>query len=800
MKTHLVLTLMATSVASASFASKDKVTTSPTDSIVIDIEEVIIVATPKENSRLRQQSLSSTSFSQQDMRNRSIASVKGLSALAPNLFLPDYGSKLNTPIYIRGIGTRTNTPAVGMYVDNMPVLDKASFDFNFSEIERVDVLRGPQSTLYGRNAMGGLIRIFTKSPFNYQGTDVRLSAATYHQYKASATHYHRISEKFAFTGSVFYDHQGGFYKNTARDNEWVDKSDEWGTRLRAIYLPSSDLKLDLTLSYEHLKMGAFPYVYFGLADATATDPRADKIGSVSYNHKSDYRRDLLTSGLNLEWNTSGFIFNSVTGFQLLGDKMNMDQDFTEANTYTILQKQRNKTLSQELIFKSKPQRRWQWTTGASLFYQWATTEAPVTFQENAISSLIERGMNTAFAGMTGGALTATIDTRPFHLYGTYKTPTLNTALFHQSTYRLVGGLSATIGLRLDYEKVKMDYNTGTDVAFSFHAAGYTATPYTASVGFKNVQSNDYFQFLPKFSLQYDWENKNNVYATVSRGYRSGGYNYQQFSSPIQSELTRAIMTTLKADAQLNDATIFPRIAAVLPRLPITAAYTDADLNLRYDPEYSWNYEVGTHLNFFRQRLTADISAFLMQTRNQQISRFAESGLGRITENTGKSRSYGVEVATRAQVTGALSLYANYGYTHATFTHYEVESGRNAATKVVTSYNGKYVPFIPRHTVSVGAQYVFELRNSFLDNIAVDASYKGAGRIYWDEANTRTTSQGFYGLLNGRVSFNKAGHQVALWINNALDKKYKEFFFTSLGNNFGQMGKPMQMGIDLRFQF
>ena len=85
-----------------------------------------------------------------------------------------------------------NTPAIGLYVDNIPYIDKSAFDFNYSDIERIDVLRGPQGTLYGRNTMGGLIKVHTKSPFTYQGTDIRMGAATYNDYNVSLTHYHRI--------------------------------------------------------------------------------------------------------------------------------------------------------------------------------------------------------------------------------------------------------------------------------------------------------------------------------------------------------------------------------------------------------------------------------------------------------------------------------------------------------------------------------------------------------------------------------------------------------------------------------
>lgn len=139
---------------------------------MIDVEEIVVIAAPKENRKLREQPTAVTMLSQQDMQANQVNSIKSLTALVPNIFIPDYGSKLTSAIYIRGIGSRINTPSVGLYVDNVPYIDKSAFDFNYADIERIDVLRGPQGTLYGRNTMGGLIKVHTKSPFSYQGTDL----------------------------------------------------------------------------------------------------------------------------------------------------------------------------------------------------------------------------------------------------------------------------------------------------------------------------------------------------------------------------------------------------------------------------------------------------------------------------------------------------------------------------------------------------------------------------------------------------------------------------------------------------
>ncbi len=87
------------------------------------------------------------------LKQHNVVSVKDLVGFVPNLFMPEYGSKLTSPLYIRGIGSKINAPSVGLYVDGIPYFEKSSFDFDFREIERVEVLRGPQGTLYGRNTM-----------------------------------------------------------------------------------------------------------------------------------------------------------------------------------------------------------------------------------------------------------------------------------------------------------------------------------------------------------------------------------------------------------------------------------------------------------------------------------------------------------------------------------------------------------------------------------------------------------------------------------------------------------------------
>ena len=757
---------------------------------LIDIEELVIIATPKENNRLRQQPLSATSFSQDDMRNKGISSVKTMNGLVPNLFIPDYGSKLTTSVYVRGIGSRINTPAVGLYVDNIPFIDKSAFDFNYSDIERIDILRGPQGTLYGRNTMGGLIRVFTKSPFTYQGTDVNLSAATYSNYKASVSHYHRISNKFAFSANFFYEYDGGFYENTARNNEKVEEGSEAGGRFRAIFLPNDHLKLDFTLNYEYLNQGGYPYAYTGITEGE--EDRKDYIEKISYNHKSGYKRNLLNTGLNLEHQAGNFILNSVTGFQYLKDQMDLDQDFTEKDIYTMVQKQDSKTISEELVLKSKPGRRWQWTTGVSGFYQDLKTEAPVTFREDGVSSLIEGNVNDIFKKIKEEKpmmpdMNLDITDNNLLIGGNFKSPMLSTGVYHQTTINdvIIEGLSLTAGLRMEYEKYWLDYNSNANINFDYTIA-VMPMPFKGLNSSPKVNGNishDYIQLLPKFALQYNFDKKNNLYASVSKGYRSGGYNIQMFSEIVQGEMINGMIAVLD---EKTHGMVSQMGGDKIPHYEFNIQETTL-----YKPEYSWNYEVGAHLTLCNGKLQTDLAAFYMDTHDQQISRFAQSGLGRVTVNAGKSRSLGAEAAVNAQITDAFGVNANYGFTHATFTDYVVSDEVN--------YNGKYVPFVPKHTFGVGSQYKIPLKNSkLLDNITINANYRGAGRIYWTESNE--VSQAVYGTLNGRINLNKGNGQIGLWINNALNTKYQTIYFETMDRGFEQTGRPLQVGIDLKCRF
>ena len=154
-----------------------------------------------------------------------------------------------------------------------------------------------------------------------------------------------------------------------------------------------------------------------------------------------------------------YIFNAVTGYQNLKDRMFLDQDFTENDIFNLIQKQKLNVLSEEIVFKSKPGKRWEWTTGAFAFYQWLNTDGPVQFKGQGVQEILEDNINNNIPNLGAmGSMNIDINTRPLDVTGNFDTPVFNGALFHQSIFRILTGFTATVGLRFDYERTSLTYN------------------------------------------------------------------------------------------------------------------------------------------------------------------------------------------------------------------------------------------------------------------------------------------------------------------------------------------------------
>ncbi len=692
----------------------------------------------------------------QKIETEKVTALKDLSGTVPNFYIPDYGSKATSSVYVRGLGARIDNPVVGLYVDGISYLNKNNFDFDFFDIRSVDVLRGPQSTLFGRNTIGGLVNITTLSPLVYQGTRASVGYGNGNTISVQASHYRKLNERTGVSLSGYYKSSDGFYTNeyTGSKSDWYNGA---GLRMRGQWVKSDNLSFDNSFGISRVNQGGFPY---GKVDTLTWN-----VQDVNYNDISGYSRLTISEGLSYKKLFDRYTMTGVTSYQYTDDELKLDQDFSPESYFTLTQSQNEHAISQDIVIKPRePEGRWRWLSGASAFFKYLQMDAPVTFKRDGIEKLIlagaNKGLSTVFPGEE-----ILIEEDSFVLGSLFKTTTYGAAIYHQSYFN-IGNWQLEAGARLDYEGSGLNYNSNSTIHYLFTM---TMSEYREiETILKGKERLNYFEILPRAAVSYN-SGDLRFSALVSRGYKAGGYNTQLFSDLLQNRMMHDMMDDLGVHFSQSGY----------------SSYSVADV-IKYKPEYCWNMEA--EVNYSPGNINMELTIFDILCTDQQLTVFPEgNSTGRMMTNAGKTRSLGTE-GSISYNKGDIILSADYGYTNARFVKYN--NGQN-------DYLGKYVPYVPQHTISAGADYTFKFKNEsgIADMIVLHMDIKGFGKIYWNESNS--LYQPFYTLLNGSISVRKGKFSIDVWGKNLTGSDYNTFYFLSMGNSFLQKGKPLQFGISLK---
>ncbi len=721
------------------------------DSIkTFNLEQVNVYCQKETN--LKNAPVSATLLTAQKINQAQITSIKDMNGKAANFFIPDYGSAMSNAVYVRGIGSRNSGQSIALYVDNVPYLDKTAFDFELFDVAQMEILRGAQGTLYGRNAMSGIVNIYTLSPLSFQGTRAAITAGNYGYVQARASHYAKLNNKLGVSIGGFYGQHNGFYTNDFTGKKMDDEKSA-GARAKLIWNVQPNFRIEYVSDFDYIKQGAFPYGLYNAQTSTTAKP--------NINDASDYNRKTLNNSIFSQFINDDLMLTASLSHQYFNDQMNMDQDFTAASVFTVQQNQKQNMINGEVIIKSLPgNSRYQWLIGATAFGQKLDMHVPVKFKKDAIVTMIQPGFEKA--GMT-------VTSPSFDIPGWYDNTRSGAALFHQSTmsHLFTEGLSLTFGMRLDYESVKMDYNANAALNVTMNRGG-KVIPMTLKSELTGSVDTAFVELLPKVALKYEWNNHNVVYGSISRGYKTGGFNVQMMSDIMQTKF----------------------MSASKPNAP----EPDVKRKTLYQPEFSWNYELGIRNSFWNSRLKTQLTLFYMDITGLQITRFVNSGAGRMLTNAGKSVSKGVEIAAETDLGYGFSVSLNYGYAHAKFTQYDMGTKKIKDVEIKLDYSGKYVPYAPQHTVGAALNYFKSFQNGFINEFYGTVSYSGAGKIYWQESNV--LSENFYNLVDAKIGAKKGAFGLELWGKNLLNTTYNAFYFESFGNAFFQKGKPLQFGARL----
>jgi outer membrane receptor protein involved in Fe transport len=720
------------------------------DTVAIDIAPVTVSVSLKSGGDYDRQPVMATSLVMAGQVGDRIVESKNLSLTVPNMLHADYGARMTGSIYVRGLGSRMDQPAVGLYLDGVPILNKNNYDFDYFDVRRIDVLRGPQGTLYGRNTIGGVIDVQTLSPFDRQGVRLGAGYGNGNSLQAQAAIYRRPSAKFGWSLSASRRSTDGFFTNTF-DGSDADRSRTAALRFKLQALLGGGWSVENSLYAGLVRQRGFAYAPYDEATGLA--------GPIDHNDPNTYDRAGLVEGLTFRYEGAKWRLSSTTSWQFTDDDMVLDQDFSPRSMFTLRQSQREHAFTQEFTARSATTRRRQWIAGLFGFYRSLRTDAPVDFKRDGIDELIlanaNRGIHNVFPDAD-----LTIRERSFPIYSDFELPAGGVSLYHQSTWD-AGRWNFTAGIRADWELTAIRYANSTEISYALPPV--IPDHRTLSVSMDGSRARSFFEVMPRAAVMYETA-VGNLYASVSRGYKAGGYNTQIFSDILQNRMMNEMISDIFGSPSPDEA---------------------VDEIISYEPERSWNYEVGTHFDMADGRLDIDAAIFWIDCRNQQLTVFpAGNGTGRLMSNAGRTRSLGAELSASYRI-GDVRLAGSYGHTDARFVEYD--DGRG-------DYSGNHVPYAPRNTLSVQGEYTVDLRGGDAGRLTFALGAQGAGRIWWNETNT--VSQPFYSLVNASAGWENGRLNVTLWARNLLGADYNTFYFTSVGRSFVQRGKPLQAGITL----
>jgi iron complex outermembrane receptor protein len=470
--------------------------------------DAVLVTAQKTDEFLQQVPLSITAISSRQAQQYRLWNSDELTAIAPNLYSSNSGDDRNVTS-IRGITTTSYDPAVATYIDGVNQFGLDTYIAQLSDIERIEILRGPQGTLYGRNAMGGVINIITKQPASITNGFAEINVGNYGQQRYSLGFRTPLVKDKLFLGvSGVYNKRDGFYTNQFNNSSFDKQNSFTGN----YYLKYIHAKWAFNINVKHhnnRSNGAFPLV-------NGVDEALNNPFVLNQDATAKMIDNTFNSSFTANYAGKTFNFSSQTAYQSnhrYYDKP-LDGDFSPIDGVTIINNygdewNKVKVLTQEFKFTSPASTlsKLKWTAGSYFFHQ-----------DNPVKQAIHFGKDAALVGAP--------DT-DFSLINSTKGKSSGLAFFGQITYAVNDKLDVIAGLRYDYEKKKYnvlgEYQKDPDPNPVFETRPDTS----ASVNFS--------AFSPKLGLAYKLAPNSNVFAVYSRGYRTGGLT-QLSSDPSQPPL------------------------------------------------------------------------------------------------------------------------------------------------------------------------------------------------------------------------------------------------------------------------
>ena len=435
-----------------------------------------------------------TVIGSETIEDAGITDIRDAALLAPNVHFTEFSSRRLSFPTIRGIGSGQGDPAVTTYIDGVPQLSVSSTNLPLLDVERIEFLRGPQGTLYGRNSIGGLIHIISKRPINTP--TVRLSATLGNydlQTYGIAYNGPLVKDKLFLSIAGQYSARDGYTKNVFNDNDVDDRESVFG-RGSVLWMPTEDTEITFAMHGERARDGGFT-----LFDVPSL---RDEPFEIAHDFEGKVERDVLAPSLTIAHFSDDVEFTSISAYVDWKISEEADFDFNPIDGVRRFTDEEQQYFSQEFRLNSALDGRGievsddvniHWLLGTQLFVSDSERSALNEFRPGGAGILFPP-MNVGFDNATG----------EFDDYGI--------AIFGQATTSFFEKVDLTIGLRYDYEKKE------ADLFRTFDPGGFP-------IPLRDGEFDDSFsEFVPKVSLAWHVTDDVMLYGLVAKGFKAGGFN------------------------------------------------------------------------------------------------------------------------------------------------------------------------------------------------------------------------------------------------------------------------------------
>lgn len=709
------------------------------------VTEEVVVSARKRDERLQDVPVAVSAFTEAVIEDAGINRAADFISLTPNVTFASSESAGVNFLSIRGLSqVRNGESPVAVVVDGVLMTDPGQFDQELFDIKQIELLKGPQGALYGRNAIGGAINITTQDASDELEGKVKLGGGNGGRKKVQASVSGPLADNVSFRLAGSYVDLDGLIDNTFLDKK-VDPYTDQSVRARLNWRPADNMSVDFRISRSETEGGSLNFVlqekcgevngcFSGdgvyikdAADDTSTNITASRIGI--------NERELDNVSLKVDYDWDFATFTSITAYSdqeefYAADAWPYDcgpvcgaSDLRIFNTsFGPMAMDSNQlvkviteveTVSQEFRLTSAGDQALRWIAG--VYY---------------LSTERFRGLPTELdTGQAYNRKVFTSDT----LYG-FADDNDNTAyaVFGQFNYDLSDDVEVSFALRYD-----RDEREQTDVA-----------PATFSANTGDTREKTFSEVQPKLTLRYQPSDDMNLFATLSKGFRSGGFNQNGVGAAA-------------AAAGING------------------------ISDDYRKEVSSNIELGFKSTLADGRMKVNGGIFRTDVEDQHFFQFIGAINAQLINNIDEVTLQGAELDIQFKVSDALTVYAAAGLTDSEIEDYTVDP----------SHEGNWTPYVARTTFNTGFQYNIPINDSFAGLLRTD--YERRGRQYWDTANS--TDRSALHLVNLRAGLESVDGQwsVTAWSQNLTDEEYNAEYVIG---GIAQIAPPRTYGLDVLVRF